>query len=970
MKLKGKGGKDYELAQTPFAQGGEGMIYNIVGVSDKVAKLYKQGKMTADLERKLIKMVDDPPSKSIMDQIAWPKDVLYQNGRPVGFLMDKFQLSEELNVIYEYGSSSKYPHITWGNKIHIAKNLCVVLEAVHEAGYVCGDLNPKNINLNPNTGEVTFVDTDSYHITDGKRVYRCNVGMPEYLPPEIQKKMQKGLAAAPLPTFSPETDNFALAIHIFQLLMNGCHPFSCKIIPSADSIVFPDISESILNGECPFFVRVPGKKIPVYAPPIDILPDEIQILFRRAFIDGHATPSARPSAERWYYALEKLEKNLVRCVDVPEHEYFKNLSDCPWCRVDARYAAVLSGNSTGLAQTPYSPVKPPVAAGSAAPPVPASPPAPASSRVSAAPRSSVSTPARKATVRRGAFSGKKKRKIKQNVIIVCTVCLTVVLLFGASFYIFKESNANERIENVNKMISKLPEMVSDYSMFGQDILSAYNEYMELKPEQQDRIEDAEKLIACMEGFNSFQVQQVRQNLREVSEDSVQNTDILEILNQLYDQLTQEQRALLTKEENQSLEQLAYVYATIQGIRDLMDDVIGKYDTLPAIKQNYAKLTNDYYRSLVYNFSELDAVEEAYHLQTALVFSEGDGGWAVSVKADAKNSLTGDVIIPSEHQGQPVKTIPQGAFSDCAGIRSITIPDSVTNIGEGAFSGCIGLQSITLPFVGADRSGSDEEGHFGYIFGKESYSGGMEISQSSGVYWYNQYYYIPNQLKEVTITDAVQLGFCAFQNCSMLTSIHLNSEIIGAEGGVFMNCSGITTVNIPGILVINESMFEGCSSLTTLALSESVMRIEENAFKGCINLISLNSELEGDFVLGSSVQFIGRRAFSGCIQMQSITLPFVGTNRNASGKEGTFGYIFDDSSYSGGMEIYQIYANYNGGSFFYIPNRLKKVTITDAVQLGRGAFNNCSMLDQIIVNSGAKASVGDKAFEGCVSPQWD
>ena len=37
-----------------------------------------------------------------------------------------------------------------------------------------------------------------------------------------------------------------------------------------------------------------------------------------------------------------------------------------------------------------------------------------------------------------------------------------------------------------------------------------------------------------------------------------------------------------------------------------------------------------------------------------------------------------------------------AFSRCAGLTSITIPDDVTSIGNWAFDGCTGLTSITIP----------------------------------------------------------------------------------------------------------------------------------------------------------------------------------------------------------------------------------------------------------------------------------
>lgn len=53
--------------------------------------------------------------------------------------------------------------------------------------------------------------------------------MADYLAPEMQKKISGGITLrnAPLPTFTKATDLFALAVHVFCLLMNGSHPFAC-----------------------------------------------------------------------------------------------------------------------------------------------------------------------------------------------------------------------------------------------------------------------------------------------------------------------------------------------------------------------------------------------------------------------------------------------------------------------------------------------------------------------------------------------------------------------------------------------------------------------------------------------------------------------------------------------------------------------------------------------------------------------
>jgi hypothetical protein len=206
-------------------------------------------------------------------------------------------------------------------------------------GHVCSDNNPKNISVNTNTGYIGFLDTDSYHIQDGVDTYRCDVGIPEYLPFEIQIKMRGGgsLVTAVLPTFSQDTDNFALAIHIFQLLMNGCHPFACAIIPSNQSTTAPQPSDNILKGQFPFMVSIPGARIPSYAPEISVLPKEIQNLFKRAFIDGHLNPKVRPSTVEWHKALRRLRTELKTCKTISYHQYHKSLSKCPWCEINNTY---------------------------------------------------------------------------------------------------------------------------------------------------------------------------------------------------------------------------------------------------------------------------------------------------------------------------------------------------------------------------------------------------------------------------------------------------------------------------------------------------------------------------------------------------------------------------------------------------------------------------------------------------------
>jgi len=102
MDVFGLSGQKYQLEDKPsLGSGGEGGVYSILGVADKVVKIYHSGVATPELEEKLKLMSGNPPSASILNQVAWPIDVIYDGNRNFrGFVMPRLSITAELGKVY------------------------------------------------------------------------------------------------------------------------------------------------------------------------------------------------------------------------------------------------------------------------------------------------------------------------------------------------------------------------------------------------------------------------------------------------------------------------------------------------------------------------------------------------------------------------------------------------------------------------------------------------------------------------------------------------------------------------------------------------------------------------------------------------------------------------------------------------------------------------------------------------------
>lgn len=323
----GMNGIGYRMG-TQIGVGGEGTVYAVQG-TQLVAKIYKQ--VTPENEGKLRYMVQHPIPQ-VVDQYgnlilkaAWPQDLLYDGNRNfIGYVMPRIEAGVELFQIQRGSTSAavqaRFPNYSWRMNVVVARNLAASVNAVHNQGYVLGDMNCKNFLVNAD-GSISLLDTDSIDMTDPSTGvhYKCCVGMEDYLPPELQGRNLRNPASC----FTRETDNFALAVHIFQLLMNNYHPFSGRqTVVKGSSSANPKM-DRIVEGKCPYLNRYSDVTIPVGAPRLeDVLPQYMIDAFRNTFdytaFNAVAKAQSRTTARDWLAVLKRLLREYDEgCMTLP-----------------------------------------------------------------------------------------------------------------------------------------------------------------------------------------------------------------------------------------------------------------------------------------------------------------------------------------------------------------------------------------------------------------------------------------------------------------------------------------------------------------------------------------------------------------------------------------------------------------------------------------------------------------------------
>lgn len=372
----------------------------------------------------------------------------------------------------------------------------------------------------------------------------------------------------------------------------------------------------------------------------------------------------------------------------------------------------------------------------------------------------------------------------------------------------------------------------------------------------------------------------------------------------------------------------------------------------------------------------------------------DFTYRVTSSADKTCTVTGytgtaaEVRVPHVINGYRVTQIGSGAFENCATVKSVTVPnsvtalascafeqasaltdvflpDSVTGIGDSAFSRCSALKTVRLPqaltvlpdsifaectsLTRFDVPASVTE------IGENAFIGCSALAavnlnsrlKTIGGWAFRDC----SALKRIDVPDGVTtIGGSAFGFCAAMTGARLPGTVTSLGGGVFIGCEALTDVSLnESLTVIESSMFSNCKALKSIRIPTTVREIGDYAFEGCTTLTTMN--------IPDSVTTISYYAFCDCEALKSLTLS---ANLTEIGDHAFYNCrSLTSATLPGKVKTLGEYA-------FYDCVALTQVSLPATLtSLPKGAFYNCKALTSVTLREGL-AAIGESAFERCDS----
>jgi DNA-binding helix-hairpin-helix protein with protein kinase domain len=309
-----------------FGRGGEGAVFEIHAQPERVAKIYHSP--VPLLKREKLQAMVRCATPELLAIAAWPIATLRRSrgGDVVGFVMPRIAFRDIHQLYSPMQRKSLFPNADWTFLLRTARNCAAAFATLHKSGIVIGDVNQGNAQVS-DQALVRLIDCDSFQFLANGKLYKCEVGVPHFTPPELQQANFSNVIR------TQNHNCFGLALLIFHLLFVGRHPFAGCYVGSGDMPIERAISEH------QFAYSRNGSRRLLTPPPITIplansIPSDVFASFEHAFGKGSEASNARPSAESWTTLLTRVEKTLRPCAETRGHVYPSASSKCPWCEIE------------------------------------------------------------------------------------------------------------------------------------------------------------------------------------------------------------------------------------------------------------------------------------------------------------------------------------------------------------------------------------------------------------------------------------------------------------------------------------------------------------------------------------------------------------------------------------------------------------------------------------------------------------
>lgn len=319
-------------------------------------------------------------------------------------------------------------------------------------------------------------------------------------------------------------------------------------------------------------------------------------------------------------------------------------------------------------------------------------------------------------------------------------------------------------------------------------------------------------------------------------------------------------------------------------------------------------------------------------KTYLVTAIGENAFKSATNLESVTLPEGLIIIGNQafyQSGVKTVSLPStlsslgaSAFRECKNLQGIVLPDALKDVAEYSFYGCSNLKTVSFgnQIASIENNAFDHTGVENVVF--------------------------PNSVKTI--------GVQAFANCPMLKSIIINDASVSVKLGAFYNCVNLENVNlgnavydigdIDGDVYRTKGVFEGCTNLKAISLPSSLSVVGFRAFLGCSKLY--------DVQLPNTITTIGVEAFYNCA-ISKMELP------------ASIIYIGNEAFSDCPMTEVALPSSLKTiGDKAFLNSKLEEITIPASVtSLGFSAFKDNKMLKTITIDDAAVTINGD-AFYGC------